>query len=95
MREIWIWALLTAFAAAGLAAQTPDGLKLDAPRARVLVATEQPHHAGALHEHKVNRVMIYLGDGEMSFTSPNGKVDKVQVKKGQVLWSPASGPHIS
>jgi uncharacterized RmlC-like cupin family protein len=84
--------MLAALAATGLYAQTQN---IDTPRVRAFVATEQPHHPSALHEHPMNRVMIYLGDGAMSYTSPAGKVEKVQFKKGDVLWNPAMGPHIS
>ena len=75
--------------------QTPDNVKIDSPQARVLLVTDEPHHPSALHEHKLNRVMIYLDEGEMKTTTPAGKVDKLKVKAGEVRWSPAEGPHIS
>ena len=78
-----------------LYAQPQNGVTIDDPRVRVLVATEQPHRPSALHEHAMNRVMVYLGDGAMTYTSAAGKVEKVQFKKGDVLWNPAMGPHIS
>jgi uncharacterized RmlC-like cupin family protein len=81
--------------AAGLYAQIPNGVRIDDPRVRVVVATEQPHKPSAMHEHGMNRVMIYLGDGEMTYTSASGKVERVKFKKGDVLWNPATGPHIS
>lgn len=86
--------LVAAFVAAGMQAQSPD-VRIDSPKVRVLVATEQPHHRSALHEHKMNRVMVYLGNGEMEFTTPNGAVEKRQFKAGQVVWTPATGPHTS
>ncbi|HZS52646.1 MAG TPA: hypothetical protein VFA54_17385 [Bryobacterales bacterium] len=99
MRKISSLALAGGLAAvllvSGLQAQVPDGVKIDTPKVRVLVATEQPHHPSALHEHTMNRVMIYLGGGQMKFTEPAGTVENMPVKKGQVLWSPAAGPHIS
>jgi len=79
----------------GLSAQIPPGVKIDDPRVRVIVATEQPHKPSELHEHKMNRVMIFLGDGEMTYKSAAGKVEKVKFKKGDVRWDPAAGPHIS
>jgi uncharacterized RmlC-like cupin family protein len=79
----------------GLLAQTPVGTPIETPRVRALVVTEQPNHKSALHEHKNNRVLIYLGDGQMNYTSPDGKVEKIKFKKGDVRWDPASGPHIS
>ena len=89
------WRLLTAFAAASLWGQPADNVKIDSPQARVLTVTEQPHHPSALHEHTMNRVMIYLGAGRMRFTTPGGKVETVDVKAGEARWSPAEGPHIS
>jgi quercetin dioxygenase-like cupin family protein len=81
-------------AALTLMAQTPD-VKVDTAQARALVVTEQPHHPNAMHEHNVNRIQIYLGAGEMTLTSPAGKVEKVAYKAGDVRWSPAPVRHIS
>src|SRR5439155_15052861 len=75
-------------AMSGLYGQIPDGVRIDDPRVRVLVATEQPHKPSAMHEHGMNRVMIYLGDGEMKYTSKDGKVQTVKFKKGDVKWNP-------
>jgi quercetin dioxygenase-like cupin family protein len=78
-----------------LAAQTNNNVKIDNDQVRVLVANEQPHHPSAMHEHKLNRVMIYMGDGEQSFTLPDATVQKIRFRAGDVRWSPAEGPHIS
>ena len=87
--------LLAVFAAATLYAEVPAGVRIDDPRVRVVVATEQPHKPSAMHEHGMNRVMIYLGDGEMQYTTASGKVTRIKFKKGDVKWNPAEGPHIS
>src|SRR5947209_960745 len=93
------WILAAAWAAAALTAQTTgqatNNVKLDTEQARVLIVTEQPHHPSALHEHAMNRVMIYLGAGQMTTTTPAGKVEKLDFKAGDVRWSPAGGQHIS
>src|SRR5271163_2073828 len=52
-------ALLIGF---GLVAQTPPP-PIDNDQVRVIKALDQPHKKGALHEHKLNRVMIYLQAG--------------------------------
>jgi quercetin dioxygenase-like cupin family protein len=75
--------------------QTPNNVKIDSPQARVLVVTEQPHYPSALHEHSMNRVMVYLGSGQMIRTTPDGKVQKIDFKAGDVRWSPAEGKHTS
>jgi quercetin dioxygenase-like cupin family protein len=87
--------LLAMFAAVSLClwCQTPSNVKIDSPQARVLVVTEQPHQLSALHEHSMNRVMIYLGGGQMMRTTPDGKVQKLEFRAGEVRWSPAEGPH--
>ena len=54
-------------------AQNPD-VKVDTGQARALVVTEQPHHPNAMHEHNTGRIQIYLGAGEMAFTSPAGAI---------------------
>src|SRR5690349_8061305 len=95
MRELASWKVLAVFAAIALWGQAPSNVKIDSPQARVLVVTEQPHHPSALHEHPMNRVMIYLGSGQMIRTTPDGKVQKLEFKTGDVRWSPAEGPHTS
>jgi hypothetical protein len=39
--------------------------------------------------------MIYLDDGHMTLTQPDGKVEDLRWKAGDVRWSPAGGRHIS
>jgi quercetin dioxygenase-like cupin family protein len=95
MRSFARWRLSALFAAVALWAQAPDNVKIDSPQARVLVVTEQPHHPSALHEHPMNRVMIYLGGGQMIRRTPDGKMQKLEFKAGEVRWSPAEGPHTS
>ncbi len=69
--------------------------KIDNDQARVLVVTSAVDAKSALHEHKVNRVMIYLDPGKMTLTDTNGKIDTLNFKAGEALWSPISGLHIS
>jgi len=95
MRSVSRGCFLAMLAGAVLYGQDPANVKYDTPRVKVYMATERPHHAGAIHEHKVNRVLVYLDAGTMSFTTPDGKVEKREFKAGQAVWSPASGPHVS
>lgn len=87
------WLLILSVAA--LWGQASDHVKIDSPQARVLVVTEQPGHVSALHEHPMNRVMIYLGSGQLIRRTPNGKTQKLDFKAGDARWSPAEGPHTS
>lgn len=74
---------------------TAQDVKFDTPEVRVIEVTTPPGQRSALHEHPMNRVMIYLDDGHMTLTHPDGKVEDLRWKAGDVRWSPAAGPHIS
>ncbi|MEK7686509.1 MAG: cupin domain-containing protein [Verrucomicrobiota bacterium] len=86
-------AVLCAVAFAAQAAD--DRVKIDNDQARVLVVSSAPGAKSALHDHKMNRVMIYLDAGKMTLTDTAGKVETLNFKAGEVLWSPAVGPHVS
>jgi oxalate decarboxylase/phosphoglucose isomerase-like protein (cupin superfamily) len=75
--------------------QPPNSVKVDTDQARALVVTYQPHHPSAIREHSMTRIQVYLGAGEMAFTSQAGKVEKIAFKAGDVRWSPAGARHIS
>jgi quercetin dioxygenase-like cupin family protein len=48
-----------------------------------------------MHEHPTGRIQIYLGAGEMAYTTAASKVEKVACKAGEVRWSPPGVRHIS
>src|SRR5258708_34690995 len=61
---------------------------------KVVRALEKAHVKGKAHEHKVNRVMVYLQSGKQRFEYQDGrKPETFDWKAGQVVWSPASGMH--
>ena len=63
---------------------------------RVLMGIDQPvNKPGPPHEHKQNRVMIYLDAGDMQIKYADGKVENQHWKQGDIAWSPANGPHTS
>jgi hypothetical protein len=62
---------------------------------RVLVAHDEPHVKHALHEHKLNRVMVYLNAGEQDIITKDGNKTVLKFQPGDVKWSPASGLHTS
>ncbi len=76
-----------------LAAQTPA--PIDNDQVRVIQAHEQPHVKTPLHEHKFNRVMIYLNPGRQEIVSQNGAKTVLDFKAGEVRWSPMTGLHTS
>jgi quercetin dioxygenase-like cupin family protein len=81
--------VLVIFACAGSAGAQAV---IDNEQVRVLKVTEQPHRKTRLHEHKVNRVMIYLQAGKQEFVE-DGKTSYLEFQAGQPLWSPARGMH--
>jgi quercetin dioxygenase-like cupin family protein len=95
VRELVSSKWLLVFAAVGLWGQATSNVKIDSPQARVLVVTEESHHRSALHEHPMNRVVIYLGGCQVIRTSAAGDVQKLEFKAGDVRWIPAEGPHTS
>jgi quercetin dioxygenase-like cupin family protein len=83
--------LATAAALSGQDRQVP----IDNDQARVLKVVSQPHAKGQPHEHKMNRVMIYLTAGRQDITPVGGKATVLEFKAGDAKWSPASGMHTS
>jgi len=77
-----------------LLAQGPQTL-IENDQVRVLKAVDKPHNKGAIHEHKLNRVMVYLTPGRQEITPQGGKTAVREFKAGEVTWSPASGMHES
>ncbi len=60
--------ILLSFAVAGLlCAAERVATPIDNDQIRVLDVTVQPHEKTRLHEHKINRVMIYLDEGAQHF----------------------------
>jgi uncharacterized RmlC-like cupin family protein len=94
--RILLFRLLPAFLGAGICvlAQSPQTL-IENDQVRVVRVTDQPHVKSQPHEHKVNRVMIYLQPGREDIISQDGKKTTLQWMAGEVKWSPASGVHTS
>jgi len=78
----------------GLFAQGPQVL-IDNDQCRVLKALDQPHTKGQPHEHKLNRVMVYMTAGSQEITPQGGSKSVLEFKSGDVKWSQASGIHVS
>ena len=68
---------------------------IDNDQVRVITAHEQPHVKTALHEHKYNRVMVYLDAGQQEIVPQSGPKQVLNFKPGEVKWSPVSGLHTS
>jgi quercetin dioxygenase-like cupin family protein len=59
---------------------------------RVLRITYGPHEKSVMHEHP-NSIAVFLADGRIKFTLPDGKAQEGDVKAGQSAWNPA-GKHL-
>ena len=86
-------AFVCILAALGLLAQTPSDVKVDTPQARAVVATLKPYQPNSVGEHSMNRILVYLGPGQMTITR-GGKSEKIAFKAGDVRWSPAGGAYV-
>jgi len=61
---------------------------------KVSRALEKAHVKGSFHEHKMNRVMVYLQPGRQRFEYQDGRQPAVfDWKAGQVVWSRSEGMH--
>jgi hypothetical protein len=68
---------------------------LENDQVRVLKVIDQPHTKSQPHEHKLNRVIVYLQPGREEIVS-GGKKNILTWKAGDARWSPATtGPHTS
>jgi quercetin dioxygenase-like cupin family protein len=96
-RKTTVLSFVAVVCAVAFAAQAADDrVKIDNEQARVLVVTSAPGAKSDLHEHTMNRVMIYLDAGKMTLTDNAGKVETLNFKAGEVLWSAATTrPHVS
>ncbi|HVV46552.1 MAG TPA: hypothetical protein VHC72_15170 [Bryobacteraceae bacterium] len=83
------------FAASLLAfAVQPSATIVDSDEVKVVRALERPHVKGSFHEHKVNRVMVYLEGGKQRFEYKDGRKTKdFDWKAGQIDWSEPDGIH--
>jgi hypothetical protein len=80
--------------AMGLFAVEPSATLLENGDVKVSRALEKAHVKGSFHEHKTNRVMVYLQSGRQRFEYQDGRTPKVfDWKAGQVVWSPSEGMH--
>src|SRR5437764_6469010 len=69
--------------------------RLDTAQARVIVATLQPRTpAIAQNGHATNRVLIYLDEGVMT-RKESGQSTRIEFRRGDVRWRPASGAYIA
>jgi hypothetical protein len=70
--------------------------KFDVEKARVYVATVQPHRPVlAPNGHARNRVFVYMDDGAMTRREGNSGAKTIVFQRGDVGWIPASSGYVS
>jgi quercetin dioxygenase-like cupin family protein len=75
-------------------AVAPSSTLFENDQVKVIRALEKPHAKGGFHEHKTNRVMIYLQAGRQRFEYQDGRKPAMfTYKAGEVKWSPPEGMH--
>jgi uncharacterized RmlC-like cupin family protein len=87
------WTAIFLTAGAALFAQSRTAIEND--QVRVVVVTDHPHAKTALHDHKLNRVMVYLQPGRQDIQYQDGRKVNLEWKAGEAKWSAASGMHVS
>lgn len=92
MRTAWRLGLFLTIACV-LPAQRSVPVEND--QVRVLDVTSPPHRKGGMHEHAINRVMIYLTPGTNQLTYEDGRVKNLRFQPGDALWDAAGGRHTS
>ena len=72
----------------------PSATLFENDQVKVLRALEKAHVKGKFHEHKLNRVMIYLQSGKQRFEYQDGRQPQVfDWTEGEVKWSAPDGMH--
>ncbi|MBL8175749.1 MAG: hypothetical protein JNK48_13830 [Bryobacterales bacterium] len=90
MHRILAGSLLCALAAFG-----QSNVVIDNEHVRVVKVTSDPGTRTRMHDHKMNRVMIYLQPGAQDFEFQDGKRSTIRWKAGEPLWSAAAGMHVA
>jgi quercetin dioxygenase-like cupin family protein len=82
-------------------AMAQDPVKVDAKhykvefendRVRVLRIQYGPHEKSVMHSHP-DSVAVFLTDGSVKFTTPDGKTQSAELKAGTTQWT-AAGKHL-
>ena len=82
------------FLAVAAIAIAPSATIFENDQVKTVMALEKAHVKGKFHEHKMNRVMIYLQPGRQRFEYQDGrKPVEFEYKAGEVKWSASEGMH--
>jgi hypothetical protein len=61
-------------------------MEIDNSQVRVLRFKLDPHDRGVFCQHVLNRVVVFLTDGNVNIVAADGSVARRQYRAGQVLW---------
>jgi quercetin dioxygenase-like cupin family protein len=99
VRQLALMAALWTISAVPAFAQDPVKVdpkhykvELENERVRVLRITYGPGEKSVMHEHPAS-VAVFLTDGQVKFTLPDGKTQLTPAKAGSAVWTPA-GKHL-
>ena len=101
MRRVFSVVAVLVLIASVVPAMAQDPVKVDSKhykvefendKVRVLHITYGPHEKSVMHQHPAN-VAVFVTDGQVRFTLPDGKTQDVSVKAGTTQWN-ASGKHL-
>jgi quercetin dioxygenase-like cupin family protein len=101
MRRVVLVVGVLALAAATVPAMAQDAVKVDPKhykvefennQVRVLRITYGPHEKSVMHDHPAN-VAVFLSDGQVKFTLPDGKTQDVPAKARTTEWD-GGGKHL-
>lgn len=88
---------MTSLAILASTAMAQDPVKVDPNHYKVVLENDQvrvlrvhygPHEKSVMHQHP-GAVAVFLSDGNVKFTSPDGKSQDVPAKVGEAVWTPA------
>lgn len=101
MRRVFSVVAVLVLVASVVPAMAQDPVKVDSKhykvefendKVRVLHITYGPHEKSVMHQHPAN-VAVFVTDGQVRFTLPDGKTQDVSVKAGTTQWN-AGGKHL-
>jgi quercetin dioxygenase-like cupin family protein len=73
-------------------------LEFENDQVRVFRVKIGPHESTPMHEHQLNRVMVYLSDATVRVTNEDGKVETTRRHAGEIVegrWAKHSEENLS
>jgi quercetin dioxygenase-like cupin family protein len=88
MMAVWVTAAMSAHAQDAVTADPKHyKVEFENEQVRVLRISYGPGEKSVMHEHPAN-IAVFLTDGRVTFTTPDGKSEEVTIKAGATMWGP-------